>query len=50
MCGQRVPVSNKEHTLVFVLQTDPVFQDTMIVSEMQTTSRPHTRQYTVLRF
>jgi len=41
--GEGVPVGNKEEARVFVLEFDPVFEDTMIVAKVQSARRAHTR-------
>ena len=38
---QRMPIGDEEETLVFVLKPKPVFQHTMIVSDVQAAGRPH---------
>ena len=48
--GQCMPVGNEEITLVLVLQFDPVFQDAMVMTQMQPTRRAHSAKNTFLRF
>ena len=43
--GQRVPVGDEKETLVLVLQLDPVFQNAMVVPEVQASCRAHAGQY-----
>ena len=45
MGGKRMPVGNEKEALVLVLQFHPVFQHTMIMSQVQTSGRTHTRKY-----
>ena len=45
-----MPVSDEKITLIFVLQLDPVLENTVIVTEMQPTGGAHATQHTFLCF
>jgi hypothetical protein len=47
MRGERVPVGYKKKTFVFVLELDPVFQNAMVMAEMQATRGAHTGKNSV---
>ena len=46
--GQGVPIGNKVKALVTVLQFDPVFENTVVMPEMQQTGRPHARKHALV--
>jgi hypothetical protein len=36
-----MPVSHKKETVKIILHPDPVFQDTVVMADMQLSGRPH---------
>ena len=44
---QRMPVGDEEKARMFVLQPNPVFQDTVIVAKMHCTRRAHAGENTI---
>src|SRR6202011_2169926 len=42
---EHVPVGNKEEALILILQSHPVLQCTVVISEVQPTCRPHARKH-----
>ena len=46
--GQGVPVGHEKEALVFLLQGQPVFEDAMIMAEMQPARGTHARQHPLL--
>jgi hypothetical protein len=49
MRRKRMPVGNEKETLVLVLEFDPVMNDSVQMTKMQTPGGTHTRQYAPLR-
>ena len=47
--GQGMPVGDKKQTFVIVLQTDPVFEHAVKVTQMQATRRAHAGKYAFCR-
>ena len=45
MRGQGMPIGHEIKAVIVMLQPDPVFQNPVIMSQMQTPGRSHTRQH-----
>ena len=43
MGGQGMPIGHEEQTLVFGLKPNPVFEDAVVVAQMQGPGGPHAR-------
>ena len=46
---QGMPIRNKQEICMLILKLDPVLQHFVVVPQMQTNRRPHSRQDTLLR-